>query len=180
MLICGSGNGAHVLAGIASSLNGTDVRVLNLYNNEAERWSAPTQQEEFDVTVHGNGEDPIHILSKPALLTETLENTIRDVDIVVLMLPAAAHQLYLEALRPHIKPGAIIVGLAGYPGFDREARHILGRQCTIMNFEVVPWLCHIIEFGVRCEVLGTMEELLGTMEVQKMLLNGGAKYELIR
>ena len=42
------------------------------------------------------------------------------------MLPASAHQLYLEALRPHIKPSAIIVGLPGYPGFDREPRHILG------------------------------------------------------
>ena len=176
MFICGSGDGAHALAGIATSLKDTDVRVLNLYNNEAERWSAATKQKEFDVAVHCNGEEPKHILSNPALLTETLENTIRDVDIVVLMLPRSAYQLYLEALRPHIKPGAIIVGLPGYPGFDREARHILGRQCTIMNFEVVPWLCCIIEFGVKCEVLGTMEELSGTMEVQKMLLNAGGKY----
>ena len=179
MLICGSGNGAHVLAGIASSLKGTDVRVLNLYNDEAEHWSAAIQQKEFDVTVHSIGEEPKHILSKPARLKEEPENTIRDVDIVVLMLPESAHQFYLEALRPHIKPGAIIVGLPGYPGFDREARHILGdtgRQCTIMNFESVPWLCHIIEFGVKCEVLGTMEVLLGTMKVQKMLLNAGGKY----
>ena len=173
MLICGSGDGAHALAGIASSLRGTDVQVLNLYNNEAERWDAAIQQNEFDVTVRGNGEDPIHILSKPALLTETLENSIRDVDIVVLMLPAAAHQLYLEALRPHIKPSAIIVGLTGYPGFEHEARHILGRQCTIMNFEAVPWLCHIANFGVECQVLGT--NLSGTMEVQKMLLIAGGK-----
>ena len=176
MLICGSGDGAHALAGIASSLRGTDVRVLNLYNNEEERWSAAIQQKEFDVAVHCNGEEPKHILSKPALLTETLENTIRDVDIVVLMLPAAVHQLYLKASRPHIKPGAIIVGLPGYPGFDREARHILGRRCTIMNFESVPWFCCFIEFGVKCEVLGIMEELLGTMEVQKVLLNAGGKY----
>ena len=40
MLICGSGNGAHAFAGIASSLKGTDVRVLSLYQDEAERWSA--------------------------------------------------------------------------------------------------------------------------------------------
>ena len=166
MLICGSGNGAHALAGIASSLKGTDVRVLNIYNYEAERWSAATQQKEFDVTVHCNGEEPKHILSKPALLTETLENTIRDVDIVVLMLPRSAHQLYLKTLRPYIKPGAIIVGLPGYPGFAREARHILGEKCTIMNFESEPWLCSIIEFGVKCEVLGTMEVLLGTMKVK--------------
>ena len=118
-------------------------------------------------------------MSKPALLTEKPENTIRDVDIVVLLLPASAHQLYLDALRPHIKPGAIIVGLPGYPGFDREAREALGdkgRQCTIMKFESLLWLCRIIEFGVKCNVLGTIEELLGTMEVHKMFLNGGGKY----
>ena len=179
MLICGSGNGAHALAGIASSLKNTEVRVLNLYNDEAERWSAAIQQKEFDVSVHCNGGEPKHILSKPALLTERPENTIRDVNIVVLMLPRSAHQLYLEALRPHIKPGAIIVGLPGYPGFARETCHILGdigRQCTIMNFESEPWLCSIIEFGVKCEVRGTMEVLLGTMKVKKMLLNGGGYY----
>ena len=170
MLICGSGNGAHAFAGIAPSLKDTDVRLLNLYNDEAERWSAATQQMQFDVTVHYNREEPKHILSNPILLTERPENTIRDVDIVILMLPRSAHQLYLEALRPHIKPGAIIVGLPGYPGFDSEARHILGdkgRQCTIMNFESEPWLCRIIEFGVKCEVLDTMEVLLGTMKVRK-------------
>ena len=179
MLICGSEDGAHALAGITSSLKGTDVRVLNLYNYEAKRWSAAIQQKEFDVTVHCKGEEPKHILSKPALLKESPVFTIRDVDIVVFMLPESAHQFYLEALRPHIKPGAIIVGLPGYPGFDREVRHILGdtgRQCTIINIESEPWLCGIIEFGVTCEVLGTKEELLGTMKVQKMLLNAGGKY----
>ena len=30
LVICGSGNGAHAFAGIASSLKGTDVRVLTL------------------------------------------------------------------------------------------------------------------------------------------------------
>ena len=179
MLICGSGNGAHALAGFASSRKGTDVRVLNLYNYEAKRWSAARQQKEFDVTVHCNGKEPKHILSKPALLKERPVFTIRDVDIVVFMLPESAHQFYLEALRPHIKPGAIIIGLPGYPGFDRALRHILrdkGRQCTIMNFESEPWFCGIIEFGVTCEVLGTKEELLGTMKVPKMLLNTGEKY----
>ena len=37
LLICGSGNGAHALAGIASSLKGTDDRVLNIYKDKAER-----------------------------------------------------------------------------------------------------------------------------------------------
>ena len=174
MLICGSKDGAHALAGITSSLKGTDVRVLNLYNDEAERWSAAIQQKEFDVSVHCNGEEPKHILSKPALLKERPVFTIRDVDIVVFMLPESAHQFYLEALRPHIKPGAIIAGLPGYPGFDREVGDT-GRQCTIINIESEPWLCGIIEFGVTCEVLGTKEELLGTMKVQKTLLNAGGK-----
>ena len=168
MLICGNENGAHAFAGITSSLKDTDVRVLNLYNDETERWSAATQQTQFDVTVHYNGEEPKHTLSNPRLLTERPENTIRDVNIVVLMLPRSAHQLYLEALRPHIKPGAIIVGLPGYAGFAREARHILGEKCTIMNLESEPWLCRIIEFGVKCEVhRGTIEVLLGTMKVTK-------------
>ncbi|KAJ7384060.1 hypothetical protein OS493_024074 [Desmophyllum pertusum] len=111
LLICGSGNGAHAFAGIASSLKGTDVRVLSLYQDEAERWSAAMQKRELEVTLH--------------------------------------------------------LGLPGEPGLDFQVRHVLGetgRQCTIMNFESLPWACRTTEFGVKCEILGTKETLLGAMK----------------
>ena len=93
----------------------------------------------------------------------------QDVDIVVLVLPANAHSVYLEILKPRLKPGTIVVGLPGLPGFEFETQHVLGdttKPCTIMNFESLPWACRTVEFGVKCEVIGTKETLLGVVQVK--------------
>ena len=168
-MICGSGNGAHAFAGIASSLKGTDVRVLSLYQDEADRWSA-AMQKGLGVTLHKKGKEPTHIVSKPPLIAKNPEDAMRDVDIVVLMLPASRHQVYLEVLKPHIKPGTILVGFPGNPGSDVHVLDDTGLQCTIMNFDSLPWECRTTDFGVRCEVLDTKETLLGTIKVKRDLL----------
>ena len=168
LLICGSGSRAHAFAGIASSVKGADVRVLSLYQDEAERWSAAMQKNDLEVTLHRKGEEPTTIKSKPALVTKNPEDAMRDVDIVVFALPAFAHQVFLDTLKPYMKPGTIIVGLPGGPGFEFQVREVLGdvaRQCTILNFESSPWVCRTTAFGLKCEVLGTMETLLGALKV---------------
>ena len=97
----------------------------------------------------------------------------KDVDIVVFMLPASAHEVFLHALRPYIKPGVIIVDLPGEPGFEFQVREALGdvmQQCTIMNFESSSWVCDSTESGVVCDVFGTKETLLGAIQVNVSLL----------
>ena len=97
----------------------------------------------------------------------------KDVDIVVFMLPTSANEDFLHVLRPYIKPGVIIVGLPGGRGFEFQVREALGdvvQQCTIINFESSPWVCRGSEFGVDCEVLATEEMLLGTIKVSSSLI----------
>ena len=162
-MICGCETEARAFAAIASSLNDTEVRVLCLQRDEAERCNAAMK--ELKVTLHWNGEEPTPITSQPALVTNNPKDAMRGVDIVVLLPPASAHQGFLDALKPHIKPGTIIVGLPGAPGFEFQVLHVLGdvgQQCTIMNFESSPWVCHYTEFGIDCEVLGN---LLGAIKV---------------
>ena len=166
-MICGLGNEARVFASIASSVKGTEVRVL------PDRWNMLTN--DFKVTFHRNGEEPTCITSRPPLVTYNPEDAIQDVDIVVFMLPATAHEDFLHALRPYIKPGVIIVGLQGKPGFEFQVREALGdvlQQCTIMNFESSPWLCRSTEFVVVCDVFGTKDTLLGAIKVSISLVAG--------
>ena len=149
----------------------TEVRLLCLDQDEAERCNAAMK--ELKVTFRWKEEESPSITSFPALVTNNPEDAIRDVNIVVFMLPASALQVFLDALKPHIKPGTIIVGLPGGPGFEFQVLHVLGdvgQQCTIMNFESSPWVCRSTEFGVDCEVLATKEILLGTMKVSSSLL----------
>ena len=176
-MICGSGDGAHVFAGIASSRKEADVRVLALHKDEAKRWNTALQQKELVVTFRCEGENTSSIVSKPALVTTNPEDVMRDSQMLIFMMPAACHQVYLEALAPHVQPGhgTIVVGLPGNPEFDFQVRHVLGekaQQCTIMNFESLPWTCRTTEFGVKCEVTRIMDTLLGNIKVGLVSLNG--------
>ena len=149
-------------------MKGTDVRVLTSAN-EARRWNTAI---DLEVTFHRRGKEPISFTSKPKLVTDDPKDAMKDVDIVVFVLPAFAHEILLDDLKPYVKPGTIIVGLPGGPGFEFMVRAVLGdvaRKCTIMNFESSPWMCRTTEFAVKCEVLGTKETLLGAIKVTMSL-----------
>lgn len=168
LLICGSGNGAHAFAGIASSQPGTEVRVLSLYQDEAERWSKTMETADLEIMCHRRDQEPQVIRSKPALITKNQEEAARGVDVIAFVLPAFAHKVFLEALKPYIEPGVIIVGLPGASGLEFQVRGILGdkaKKCTVMNFESLPWACRLGEFGKKCDVLGTKDTLVGAMQV---------------
>ena len=163
-----------MFAGIASSLKEVDVRVLALHKDEAKRWNTALQQKELVVTFRCEGENTSSIVSRPALVTNNPEDAMRDAQMLIFMMPAACHQVYLEALASHVQPGTIIVGLPGNPEFDSQVRHVLGekaQQCTIMNFESSPWTCRTTEFGVKCEVTRIMDTLLGNVKVGLVSLN---------
>ncbi|KAL9952971.1 hypothetical protein ACROYT_G040305 [Oculina patagonica] len=165
LLICGSGSEAQAFAGIASSLKDTEVRVLTYQNSEL--WNTAMRTIDLKVTFHRKGKEPTTVTSKPALVTSDSEVAMRDVDIVVFVLPAFAHELYLDAIKPHLNPGTMIVGLPGGPGFQSLVLEVLGgaaRQCTLVNFESSPWVCSTTEFDLNCEVLGTKESLHGAMK----------------
>ena len=169
LLICGSGNGAHAFAGIASSHPGTEVRVLSLYQDEAERWSKTMETADLEITCHRRDQEPHVIKSKPSLITKNPEEAVCGVDVIAFVLPAFAHQVFLETLKPYIEPGVIIVGLPGASGLEFQVRGILeekASKCTIMNFESLPWACRLDEFGRKCNVLGTKDTLVGAMQVE--------------
>ena len=167
-MICGCGSEALTFAAIASSKEDTAVRVLTLNLNEVETWNTAMQNNDLKVTFHRTGTEPTSITSKPETVTSNPEDAMKNVDIVVFVPPAFAYEGFMNNIKPHIKPGTIIVGLPGGPGFEFEVRELLGdvaRECTIVNFEKSPWVCRTAACGVKCEVLGTMETLLGAMKV---------------
>ena len=182
LVICGSGNGAHAFAGIASSLNGTDVRVLTLSRERAARWNAALQKRNLEITLHRKGKEQTRIVSsKTVLVTNKPNKAMENVDLLVLVQRAADHGGYLEVLKPYITPGTIVVGLPGCPGFEFEVRHVLSDQvglCTIMNFESLPWACRTTECGSKCTVLSTNETLHGCLKVEIKMLSCSTTQEI--
>ena len=121
----------------------------------------------FQVTVFVAGKESHCHTTKPSMVSKTPEKAVPGADIIVITVPAFAHGQYLEAIKPHIKPGVVIVGLPGQSGFDFAVHGILGdkaQQCTVISFESLPWACRITEFGKSAEVLGAKKSLVGSIQ----------------
>lgn len=163
VVICGGGNGAHVAAGIAAAQAGVEARVLTLFADEAERWTKlMSNGGKFTVTRVGRDE----LKGNPAIVSKDPAAVMPGCDIIVFVVPAFAHAQYLTALKPHAKPGMVLVGMPGNAGFELQVRGIWGdvaKEITTMSFESLPWACRIKEFGKHAEVLGTKEALMGAI-----------------
>ena len=163
ILVCGGGHGAHVLAGLASTRPQTHVRVLTLYQDRAERWNK-AKNAGFTVCISEAGDKITQVKAKSFLVTKDPRLAIFGCDVIIIVVPAYAHEGFFVALKPYIKPGMTLVGLPGRCGFELQVRDILGElfhQINVLNFESLPWTCRISEYGKKVTVLGTKRELMG-------------------
>uniref|UniRef100_A0A1I8GAJ9 Stress-induced-phosphoprotein 1 n=3 Tax=Macrostomum lignano TaxID=282301 RepID=A0A1I8GAJ9_9PLAT len=169
VVICGGGNGAHVAAGLAA-LNGADVRMMSTFSDEAERISAALAANNglLRVTYTDAGTTK-ELDAKLSVVTKDPAVAGKDVDLILLVVPAFAHAGYLRALLPNITPGTVICGMPGSPGFPFEVDGILGpelsAQVTLMDWATLPWACRLLEFGRHVEVLGTKESMRGSVRL---------------
>ena len=166
-LICGGGNGAHVMAGIAATQPNMEARVLTLYGDEAEQWTKNMEPEGLTV-VDTTGTTEKNIVSRPSKVSKIPEEVVPGCDVILFAVPAFAHEQYLNALRPHIKPGTIVVGIPGQAGFEFAVRGIWGdlaKQCTIMNFITLPWNCRLVDFGKKVLMMSVKEALPGCIQL---------------
>ena len=164
--VCGGGNGAHVIAGLAASRENTEVNVLTLFQDEAQRWSKALESSEMIIKVTNKDGSTTEVKSKPAAVSKDPSAVVPGCDIVILIVPAFAHEEYLKTVAPYIDKKTVIVGLPGQPGFEYQCMNILGEissQITIMSFETLPWACRITEFGLKVDVLGTKKFLAASM-----------------
>jgi hypothetical protein len=156
IVVCGGGNGAHVLAGLAAARENVTASVLTLYEDEHTRWKTAV------VVKNDLGED---IRGEVATVTNDPAAVIPGADVIAFVVPAFAHKQYLEAIKPYIQPRrgderVILGALPGEGGFDLCARSVLGSalvdsSIVLFAMETLPWACRLIEYGSYVEVLGT-------------------------
>ncbi|HJR08398.1 MAG TPA: NAD/NADP octopine/nopaline dehydrogenase family protein [Pyrinomonadaceae bacterium] len=168
VLICGTGGGAHVLAGLFSIQPDVDVRVFTQNADKIRRWRESMRRDELlNVTVRLNGHgDRVALRAQPFTVTDDPEQA-RGCDFIVFAVPAFMHWTYLNALQPYIEDGCVIVGLPGQNGFEFDVRQALGERvnnCVVMNFESLPWICRLAEFGKTASIFGIKDKLVGALE----------------
>ena len=167
VLICGTGNGAHALAGILSTRPNVEVVVLSQNTDKVHRWRNLMQRGPFTVTARQKGCERVEYTAKPFTVTDQPDQAARGCDIIIFVVAAFQHGKYLTALEPYIEDGCLIVGLPGQNGFEFDVRKALGprlKNCSIMNFDSLPWICRIVEFGKSVRISGTKDTLVGAIQ----------------
>lgn len=152
--ICGGGNAAHTLAGLLGSK--PDVRV-NLYlplAGEERRWQEG---------IKTNGGIAVHFpdgvsIGRPHKVSANPAEVLPGSEIVLLALPAFAHETILRDIASYLKRGSWIGALPARGGFEWCGLDCLGQQIdslAVFGLQTLPWACRIERFGHSVRVKGT-------------------------
>lgn len=168
--ICGGGNGVHTFAGISSLVPNANVTVLDIYEDEAERWTESMKTHGF--TVKRSDGKILH--QKPGSVnfsvTKDVKSVVPQSDILIITVPAYTHETYLNTIAPYLPEACPVVGMPGQPGFEYQALTILkenNKKCPVMSIETLPWACRILKYGWEVVIVGIKEEVCYTFIEQK-------------
>jgi len=151
--VCGGGNGAQTLVPIAAQNLGCPVDVYAPFADEAERLRA-------GIAAHGGLEvtGMVQAKARPRRVSADPAEVIPGSNVVVLVLPAFAHEGTLRQIAPFLDEGAWVGAMPARGGFDYCAAHVLaehGRDDVgIFGLQTLPWACRIREYGQVVRVLG--------------------------
>jgi hypothetical protein len=156
--ICGGGNAAHALAGIFSSRKDLVVHVYAPFGDEALRWNQALDSRVGMQVLYPNKTVSGH----PAMISANPAEVVPGAQILMLALPAFAHEKTLRDIAPHLTSGAWIGTLPARGGFGWAAREVLGAAAdsfVVFGLQTLPWACRITEYGREVTILGTKKRV---------------------
>lgn len=160
--VCGGGNAAHVAAGMYAS-QGAKVNLFFSFEDEAKRFrdGMEANPKGAGVTVEAKEQT---LQGKPNCVSHKPEDVIPEADIILIIVPAFAHEPILNAIKPHLKPGAAVGAVPGPGGFDLLAQHVLAdviseKNIILFGGSSLPWACRFEDYGARVSLLGIKSEV---------------------
>ena len=162
--VCGGGNGAQTLAPIAACNLGCAVDLYAPFGDEAERLRAGVATHGgLEATAHRSG-SAVQAKTRPRRVAADPAKVIPGSGVVVLVLPAFAHEGTLRQIVPFLDKGAWVGAMPARGGFDYCAAQVLREQgrgdvrgtgdVRIFGLQTLPWACRILEYGQIVHVLG--------------------------
>jgi hypothetical protein len=154
--VCGGGNGAQTLVPVAAHNLGCPVDLFAPFGDEAERLRA-------GVEAHGGLEvyGAVQAKARPRRVSADPAEVIPGSEVVVLVLPAFAHEATLRQVVPFLDRGAWVGAIPARGGFDYCAAQVLaelGRpDVRLFGLQTLPWACRIEKYGQAIHVLGLKE-----------------------
>jgi hypothetical protein len=132
------------------------VDVYAPFADEAERLRA-------GVAAHGGLEvaGAVGGKARPRRISADPAEVVPGSDLVVLVLPAFAHESTLRQIAPFLDEGAWVGAMPARGGFDYAAAHVLrehGRDDVgLFGLQTLPWACRIQAYGQVVRVLGVKQ-----------------------
>eukprot|EP00051_Salpingoeca_urceolata_P027092 m.480005 g.480005 ORF g.480005 m.480005 type:complete len:440 (-) comp21666_c0_seq1:206-1525(-) len=156
--ICGGGNAAHVCAGLLGARSHFNVNIYTPLANEVKSFNEYATADGVTVSVAGRGD----VTGQVTHASQSPADVIPGSKLIILTLPAFAHESVLADIAPFVSPGAVIGALPARSFFDLACADKLGdklKESIIFGLQTLPWACRINEFGKSATVLGTKADV---------------------
>ena len=152
--ICGGGNAAHAIIPIIRNHFSGKINLFLPYGNEATHFQKLINEKRFlTATIRDK-----KIYGRPDKVSKLAKDACREADLIIMPLPAFAHEPTLLQIAPFFKKEAIIGAIPARSGFEYTALKILKdnkkEKVKIFGMQTLPWACRIKEYASKVDILG--------------------------
>jgi hypothetical protein len=152
--ICGGGNAAHAMIPIIRNHFFGKINLFLPYGNEATHFQKLIDEKRFlTATIRDK-----KIYGRPDKVSKFAKDACREADLILMPLPAFAHEPTLLQIAPFLKEEAIIGAIPARSGFEYAALKILKdnkkEKVKIFGMQTLPWACRIKEYASKVDILG--------------------------
>ncbi len=151
--VIGAGNGGQAVAGYLA-LNGY---MVNLYNRSLERIIEIKQKGYIDLLGVHQGRGFLN------LVTNNIERAIKNVDVIMVVLPASSHKFIANKIAPIVTPNQYVVLNPGRTGGALEFKNIITmhnpvKKVCIVEAQTLLYACRILYNGT-VKIFGKKNEV---------------------
>ncbi|HDP36352.1 MAG TPA: hypothetical protein ENN27_00565 [Candidatus Atribacteria bacterium] len=155
--ICGGGNAAHAMIPIIRNYFSGKINLFLPYGNEANHFQKLIDGEGSLTATIGDKK----LYGRPDKASKFAEDVCREADLILMPLPAFAHEPTLLQIAPFLKEEAIIGAIPARSGFEYSTLKILKEanreKVKIFGLQTLPWACRTREYASKVEILGTKD-----------------------
>ena len=152
--ICGGGNAAHAIIPIIRNHFSGKINLFLSFGDEANHFQKLIDEKKYLTATIGEKE----IYGRPDKVSKLAKDVCKEADLILMPLPAFAHEPTLLQIAPFLKEKAIIGAIPARSGFEYAALKILKdnkkEKVKIFGMQTLPWACRIKEYASKVDILG--------------------------
>lgn len=152
--VCGGGNAAHAIIPIIRNNFSGKLNLFLPYGDEAAQFNKLIEEKRFITATMGEKK----LYGRPDEASKFAKDVCKDADLILVPLPAFAHEPTLLQIAPFLKEEVIIGAIPARSGFEYSALKILKdnkkEKVIIFGMQTLPWACRIKEYASKVDILG--------------------------